>query len=152
MDELVELGIKVACTELVTRYCLAVNRWDLDAYLSVWTDDGVWQRPVGASMQGRAEIRTFMESMPRNRVLRHINGCNLVEVVDEDHATGWSQTVVYETVGTTETPAQLQLPTMVVEYVDHFERRGRDWLIARRDTSWIFLSDADSVRPATPSC
>jgi hypothetical protein len=144
------MSIKMACTELVTRYCIAVNRWDLDAYVSVWALDGVWQRPVGEAMQGRVDIRTFMESLPRDRVLRHVNGCNLVEVIDEDHATGWSQTVVYDTVGSAETPARIELPTMVVEYADEYERRSDEWFIARRDTSWIFVSDTDTISRATP--
>lgn len=148
MDRITEMSIKMACEELVTRYCMAVNRWDLDAYLAVWAEDAVWQRPVGAAMHGHAEIRAYMESQPRDRVLRHVNGASYAEVVDEDHAHGWSQTVVYDTVGSTEMPARMELPTMVVEYVDQYERRGEEWRIARRDTTWVFLSDADTVSKA----
>ena len=96
-------------------------------------------------MHGHAEIRAFMESQPRDRVLCHVNGASYADVIDEDHASGWSQTVVYDTVGSTERPARMELPTMVVEYVDQYERRGEEWRITRRDTTWVFLSDADTV-------
>jgi hypothetical protein len=149
MDRLAELSIKQECLDLVTRYAMAVNSWDLDAYIAVWAPDAVWQRPESAAMQGHAEIRAYMESQPRDRVLRHVNGASWAEVIDSDHARGWSQTVVYDTVGSTEVPGRMELPTMVVEYVDKYERRGGEWLISRRDTTWVFLSDADTVSRAT---
>jgi hypothetical protein len=142
---LAELSIKQECLDLVTRYAMAVNRWDLDAYLAVWAPDAVWQRPESAAMHGHAAIRAYMDSQPRDRVLRHVNGASWAEVIDDDHARGWSQTVVYDTVGSTTIPGRMELPTMVVEYVDEYERRGGEWLISRRDTTWVFLSEADTV-------
>ncbi len=85
---------------------------------------------------------------PRRMRLEWISasqGARYAEVIDEDHASGWSQTVVYDTVGSTERPARMELPTMVVEYVDQYGRRGEEWRITRRDTTWVFLSDADTV-------
>jgi ketosteroid isomerase-like protein len=148
MDRFAEIDIKLACQDLVARYCMAVNQWDLDAFLSVWAADAVWQRPLGPAINGHSGIRELMEQRPSNRVLRHVNGATLVEVIDVDHAHGWSQTVCYDSVGSTEIPAPLDLPTMVVEYVDEYERRDGVWLICRRDTSWVFLSDADTVSEA----
>jgi SnoaL-like domain len=149
MDRLTELSVKQACLDLVTRYAMAVNRWDLDAYLEVWAADAVWQRPESPAMHGHAEIRAYMESQPRDRVLRHVNGASWAEVIDDDHARGWSQTVVYDTVGSSDIPSRIELPTMVVEYVDEYERHGDQWLISRRDTTWVFLSEADTVSRAT---
>jgi hypothetical protein len=149
MDRLDELSIKQYCLDLVTRYAMAVNRWDLDAYLAVWAPDAVWQRPESAAMHGHAEIRSYMEGQPRDRVLRHVNGASWSEVIDSDHARGWSQTVVYDTVGSTEIPSRMELPTMMVEYWDEYEQRDGQWLISRRDTTWVFLSDADTVSQAT---
>ena len=54
----------------------------------VWAPDAVWQRPESAAMQGHAEIRAYMESQPRDRVLRHVNGASWAEVIDSDHAHG----------------------------------------------------------------
>jgi len=141
MDRMTEMSIKMACADLVTRYAMAFNRWDLDAFVGLFTENAVWQRPVNAPLCGHAEIRAFMEGLPHEQVARHVNGASWAEVVDDDHAQGWSQTVVYQTEGTRTTPARLQLPTMVVEYVDEYARRGDEWLFSRRDTSWVFLSD-----------
>ena len=145
MDRLTELSIKQECLDLVTRYAMAVNRWDLDAFLAVWTPDAVWQRPESTAMHGHGDIRSYMESQPRDRVLRHVNGASWAEIIDEDHARGWSQTVVYDSVGSAEIPGRMELPTMVVEYEDEYERRGGHMLICRRDTTWVFLSEADTV-------
>jgi len=145
MDRATEMSIKMACADLVTRYAMAFNRWDLDAFVGLFTEDALWQRPGNAPLIGQAEIRAFMETLPQEQVARHVNGASWAEVVDDDHARGWSQTVVYQTAGTRKTPARLQLPTMVVEYVDEYSRRGDEWLFSQRDTSWVFLSEpADS--------
>jgi uncharacterized protein (TIGR02246 family) len=133
------MSIKMACADLVTRYSMAFNQGDLDAFVALFTPEAVWNRPV-APLHGHAEIRAFMESLPHEQVARHVNGASWAEVIDADHARGWSQTVVYQTAGTRETPAQLELPTMVCEYVDQYTRHGDDWRFSRRDTSWIFLS------------
>jgi uncharacterized protein (TIGR02246 family) len=154
LDTVTELSIKMACRDLVTRYAMAFNRGDLDAFVALFSEDAVWHRPVG-TLHGPAEIRAFMESLPQEQVARHVNGASWAEPIDEDHARGWSQTVVYQTAGTRETPARLELPTMIAEYVDEYVRHGDDWRFSRRDTSWVFLSDPvggsapGDPRPAT---
>jgi len=50
----------------------------------------------------------------------------------------WSQTTVYDTAGTTEVPATLLGPDMVVEYRDEHVFRDGAWRIARRDTTVVF--------------
>jgi uncharacterized protein (TIGR02246 family) len=135
---LAELLTKQACAELVSRYAQAVNAWDIDAFVSLFVEDGVWQRPGQAPLRGRQEIRAFMESQPVDRVLRHVNGGVLVEVLDAERARVWSQTTVYDTGGTTEVPAPLLGPDMVVEYRDEHILRNGDWRIARRDTTVVF--------------
>ena len=129
---------KLECVDLVARYALAVNRWDLDAFVALFTTDAVWQRPQCAPMTGRAEIRAFMGSLPTDRVLRHVNGAVLVEVQDEKHASGWSQTTVYDVKGTRTVPAIGTVPDMVVEYLDSYRKVGGQWLFARRDTTVVF--------------
>ena len=138
MDELQSLLIRAACTDVITRYAMAVNAWDLDAFVALFTPDAVWQRPGVEPYNGHAEIRAFMETQPTaaDRTIRHVNGGILVEPVDADHATAWSQTTVYESEAVT-VPAPL-VCDMVVEYRDRFARVGGQWLIARRDTTVVF--------------
>jgi uncharacterized protein (TIGR02246 family) len=129
---------RLACTDLVARYALAVNTWDLDAFVDLFTEDAVWQRPAVPPMNGRREIRAFMESRPAERVLRHVNGAVLIDVHDVASASGWSQTTVYDVRGRQTLPAIGTLPDRVVEYRDRFRKVGDLWLFARRDTAVVF--------------
>lgn len=133
------LTIKAACCEVITRYAMAVNDWDLDRFVALFTPDAVWQRPGVAPLSGHDEIRAFMKSQPApaDRVLRHVNGGMVVDVIDADHATGWSQTTVYDARPASALPAPLVGADMIVEYRDRFVRRDR-WLIARRDTTVVY--------------
>jgi len=142
MDDVTEMVIKAKCSELVTRYCMGVNHSDGEAFLAVWADDAVWNRPVGSPIHGRDQITSWWANRAADRVMRHVNGASWVDVLDDRHARGWSQTVVYAVAGS-ELPARMELPAMIVEYDDEYECRGDRWLITRRDTTWVFLSDAD---------
>jgi uncharacterized protein (TIGR02246 family) len=144
MDPVTELGIKHACAELITRYAMAANDWDLDAFVALFEEDGVWWRPASGELRGRAAIRAVMESLPdpKDHVMRHVTGGHLVEVVDENNATAWSQTTVYVAPFTTTLPAAAARPEMVVEYRDRLIRRDNRWLIARRDTTIVFQAEA----------
>lgn len=143
MDSLSRIEAERACERLVMRYALAVNAWDIDAFVALFTPDAVWQRPKVPALQGHAEIRAFMESQPGDRTLRHVNGLCMV-TVDEtgEAAEGISQTTVYDTPGRGAVPAALRNVDMVVEYRDRLVKVGGDWNFARRDTSVIFAASA----------
>jgi uncharacterized protein (TIGR02246 family) len=138
MDVITRLEGERACADVVTRYAMAVNGWDLDAFVALFTDDAVWQRPAFPEMKGHAAIRAFMASQPTERVLRHVNGGILANLIDEATASVWSQTTVYESPGSQALPAPLSGPDMIVEYRDHMVKAGDHWLIARRDTTVVF--------------
>lgn len=141
MERVTEMSIKMACADIVARYAMAVNEWDLDAFVALFTEDAVWQRPRNAPLVGHSQIRGFMNARPRDLVLRHVNGASWAEVIDEHYARGWSQTTVFETSGGTEIPARLEPPSMIVEYRDEYRELGGTWLISRRDTTWVFLAE-----------
>ncbi|HLY83112.1 MAG TPA: hypothetical protein VKQ71_09000 [Acidimicrobiales bacterium] len=65
----------------------------------------------------------------------------LVEVIDEQTASAWSQTTVYESPACDALPAPLAGPDMVVEYRDLLVRPEDRWLIARRDTTVVFKAE-----------
>lgn len=140
-DELAELLVKQACTELVTRYAQAVNDWDIDTFVNLFIEDAIWQRPGQPPLRGRPEIRGFMEAQSLDRVIRHVNGGVRVEVVDIEHARVWSQTTVYDTAGTTKIPAPLLGPDMIVEYRDEQVLDNGVWRLARRDTTIVFRQE-----------
>ncbi|CAN5308416.1 hypothetical protein BH10PSE13_BH10PSE13_09420 [soil metagenome] len=143
MDALSRIEAERACERLVMRYALAVNAWDLDAFVSLFTPDAVWQRPKVPALGGHAEIRAFMAGQPGERTLRHVNGLCMVTVDESgETATSISQTTVYETPGRGDYPVPLRNADMVVEYRDRLVKVGGEWFFARRDTSVIFAASA----------
>ena len=141
MDELTELLAKQASHDLITRYAMAVNAWDLDAFVALFTPDGEWQRPGQPLLRGHDEIRALMASQPQpphERTVRHVNGGILVEVRDEATTTAWSQTTVYEGPPVDRLPAPVAGPDLVVEYRDRIVRTELGWRLARRDTEVVF--------------
>lgn len=143
MDALSRIETERACERLVMRYALAVNAWDIDAFVALFTPDAVWQRPRVPALHGHAEIRAFMAGQPVERTLRHVNGLCMVTVDDSGKtAQSISQTTVYDTPGRGDYPAPLRAVDMVVEYRDRLVKVGGDWFFARRDTSVIFAAAA----------
>jgi uncharacterized protein (TIGR02246 family) len=143
MDSLARIEAERACERLVMRYALAVNAWDLDAFVALFTPDAVWQRPHVPALTGHGEIRAFMAGLPGDRTLRHVNGLCLVTVDDSgETASAISQTTVYETPGRGEYPVSLHGADMVVEYRDRLVKAGGEWLFAQRDTTVVFSARA----------
>jgi len=144
MDTLQRIDAERACERLVAVYALAVNDWDIDAFVSLFLPDAVWQRPHVPAMNGHAEIRAFMESQDaQSRTLRHVNGLCVVTVADDGQsATSISQTTVYDSPTTGIYPVPLVGVDMVVEYRDKIVRQGDEWRFARRDTTVVY-----SIKP-----
>jgi len=129
------------CASVANRYGLAVCRWDLDAFVALFTEEAVWQRPGVPPMRGHPDIRAFMENQPSSheRVMRHVQGGIVVDFVDQDRAHVNSQTTVYSA-SPGPLPAPSAIPAMVVEYEDEMIRTPNGWRIQRRDTTVVFGS------------
>jgi ketosteroid isomerase-like protein len=138
MDAVDRIAAERACERLIMRYALAVNDVDIAAFVRLFHQEAVWQRPGVPALCGHDAIRAFMMHQPKDRILRHVNGLCLVTLESEQAAGAVSQTTVYETLGADAFPAPLAGPHMIVEYRDRLVRSGDDWLFARRDTSVIF--------------
>src|SRR3546814_14191774 len=111
MDTLARIEAERACERLIMRYALAVNAWDIDAFVGLFTPQATWQRPANPPLEGREQIRMFMEGQPTERTVRHVNGLCLVDVAaDGTAATAVSQTTVYDTPGSVAVPAPLTGP------------------------------------------
>jgi hypothetical protein len=132
-------AIEHECASVVNRYGLAVCRWDLDGFVSLFTPDAIWQRPGVAPLVGHTAIRSFMDSQPGpdDRVMRHVQGGVVVDVVDDHCARVYSQTSVYSA-PKAPLPVASSVPAMVVEYEDRMVCAAERWLIARRDTTVVF--------------
>jgi hypothetical protein len=155
MDALKRLEIEMACHAIVNRYALYAGEQDLDAFVGLFTEDGVWTRP-GMEMRGRAEMKAFMAQPDLPRPFRHVNGTAVMDAIDEDNAKGVSYTSVYNAPkGYREGIIPMTGPDYIVEYRDRYRRIDGRWYIARRDTTVLFrnvnataLPNVPEIRPA----
>jgi hypothetical protein len=144
MDGLTEISIKQECADLVAAYSFAVNDRDLDAFVDLFTEDAVWQRPNVPALDGRGEIQAFMaERNDVDRVQRHVNGAVQVIVHDENRASIRSQCIVFSHNAACPLPAPLERARMVVEYEDEAVRTDEGFKFKRRDTVVVF-TDSES--------
>lgn len=152
MDRSKRLEIEQICLSILSRYAVAVGDRDFDAFVQLFTEDGIWHRPGSPEMKGHEDIRAFMvKNRPADTVCRHVNGTAQIDVVDEDSATGISYTTVYNYENHKGGIAPMKGPDYVVEYRDQFRRVGEDWFIARRDTTLIFRADYAFDLPGVPN-
>jgi uncharacterized protein (TIGR02246 family) len=122
--------------ELVVRYVHALDTLDADAYASVFTEDAVYETPMGV-YEGRAAIRKIVTDLQANRAraeaegrealaLYHVMSNSSIELIDADEArhTSYAQTVRAADNG---------------QFVVGFMGRYED-VIVKRDGRWQILS------------
>jgi uncharacterized protein (TIGR02246 family) len=121
---------ELAVRNVVARVAQFADGPDVDAYVSLFTPDAVWDMP-GAPRQGHDQIRAG--SMERRAAGQIGPGSNTRHVVStvavhihEDHAVADSVWQFY--VDTASAP-RLQL---MGTYHDEFRRLGQEWKLARR--------------------
>lgn len=146
-----DLEVELRCTRTLNRYAIAVGQGDHAAFVALFCEDGVWQRPGQPQLAGRAAIRAFMEGLDPNQMVRHVNGSVRIDRTGADTAQGISYTTVYNAPGRTGMFAPMQGPDYVVEYHDSFRRVGDDWLIERRDTFIVLRATHAADLPGIPN-
>ena len=152
MDADDELAIEARCIRTLNRYAIAVGEHDHAGFAALFTVDGVWQRPGQEPLIGQDQIRAFIETaLPKDMLVRHVNGSVRVDVLSKTGARAISYTSVYNMPEYHGGIASMPGPEYIVEYRDVLRREGADWLIARRDTFLIFRHDAASDLPGIPN-
>lgn len=145
------MQIEALCRRTLDRYAVAVAERDFAAFAACFCEDGIWRRPGSAPMNGRAEIRAFMEGLPATTAVVHINGTARIDAVDGDVARSLSYTTVYNAENHQGGIAPMVGPDYVVEYRDVFRRVGEVWLIAARDTTIRFRASYAADLPGVPN-
>jgi hypothetical protein len=140
MDDLQKMLIERACERLVTEYCHFIDHGEAAKIPTLFAEDGVWASGK-IVRNGRAEIAAGFGRRQDNagRISRHVCCNQLVDVIDENSATG----VVYVTlfrndgeVGRRLAPSDV--PDLVGEYRDQFVRTAEGWRFKRRDVGVSF--------------
>jgi ketosteroid isomerase-like protein len=121
-DELARLVAHEEIRQLVARYAVAVDSRDLDTLVALFADDV----QVGRDRRGRAALREYFDQTLRDVTVTILNtGTHVIDIVDDDHATG----IVY-------CRGEVQVGdrwiVQAIQYRDTYERRDGHWYFTRR--------------------
>jgi ketosteroid isomerase-like protein len=125
VDELEKLIVHQQLSDLVTRYCRAVDRRDVELLLTCYFEDAIQHHGAftGSPRDLVDELAKGAMSADRGPI-QHLVG-NRTFLIEDDVAYGETYTLA-----STILPDQ---PRMAfVRYVDRFERRAGEWRIAER--------------------
>jgi ketosteroid isomerase-like protein len=128
------------CARLVTGYCQATDRGDVEAFVALFTTDARWPSPDGRTVRGHDEMRAYFAARPGNVVSAHVCGNILIEVTGENSAAGRSLSTVYRNGAVDGAPAVLAPPLAIVENQDEFALTEQGWRIRQRRTRILFAT------------
>ena len=131
-----------AITDLIYRYCRAVDRIDHELGYSIWHDDG--SVDYGAYYQGghRGLIDQICANHSQMQCHSH-QMTNIIIELDGDRASSESYVTAYLRI---ERGGQLKQMMVLSRYVDTWSRRNGRWGIDKR----IAIRDFDEIRDVTP--
>ena len=130
-----------AIRQLVARYAVAVDARDLDALVNLFVDDV----RVGTLGKGRAALRRSFATSLRDIGVSILNtGTHVIDLVDEDHATG----IVY-------CKGEIQQGSrwihQAIVYEDLYRRTARCWYFVRRNHRLFYGAEVGTNPLGLPS-
>lgn len=148
MDDIERMLIERACARLVTEYCHFVDHGEAGKIAGQFTDDGIWASATDVRTGREAIERSFQKRQANTaRMSRHVCSNLLIDVIDENNATG----VVYLTLyrhdgdpGRRVSPSDV--PDVIGEYRDTFVRTAEGWRFKRRDICASFTKAGATTR------
>ncbi|HEX7035096.1 MAG TPA: nuclear transport factor 2 family protein [Pseudomonadales bacterium] len=126
-------AVERACTQLSIAYARAIDFRDYDAFVLLFTEDGVLD--VGTTLHGRDAIREWLRHRPDELRSRHVISNVFVDVLGPDEARGISYLTLYRHHGEESVrfgPVPLTGPAAVGHYEDRFVRTEEGWLFRSR--------------------
>ena len=134
---LARLEDRARIQDLIAAYAIAVDDRDLDAVVSMFTEDGEFVRS-GVTSRGRDAIRAFYrDAMDRYILTLHQPLSDLLSL-DGDHARGLLT-------GRAELALDGTLVLASYRYADEYVRRGEDWFFARRDLRFHYAVPVEEL-------
>ncbi|MBK5289014.1 MAG: nuclear transport factor 2 family protein [Acidimicrobiia bacterium] len=122
MDDLVELLAYERIRQLAARYALAVDTRDISTLVGLFVPDV----RVGRDRRGREALAEDFTTQLRAIGRSVLNvGTHVIDLVDEDHATGWVYTKA-------EIEADGRWIHQAILYEDTYERVDKVWGFVRR--------------------
>ena len=141
MDALERNLVERECARIVTLYCHYVDHGEAARIADLFAKDGVWSGP-GVRMEGERQLRKGFQARQDNRARMSRHVCNnlLVDVIDEDNATGTVYLTLYRHDGEEDRSfSPIEGPVLVGEYQDRFVRTAEGWRFAERVTTAAFV-------------
>ncbi|WP_420749017.1 nuclear transport factor 2 family protein [Rhodococcus sp. O3] len=123
--------------DLIAAYAIAVDDRDLEAVVSMFTEDGEFVR-AGTASRGRDAIRSFYsEAMNRYSLTLHQPLSDQISL-DGDRARGILT-------GRAELALDGTLVLASYRYADEYVRSDEAWLFARRDLRFLYAVPIDDM-------
>ncbi len=127
-----------AIGDLGALYARAVDDHDIDTLVAMFTPDGVFERR-GVAAAGADEVRAaYVASFDTYRTMLHTAHPGVVQLHDDDTASGWSH-------GHAELATRSTLIMASYRYEDELRRVDGRWLFARRSITFMYAVPADQM-------
>lgn len=125
-----QLEDEKAIRDLLAEYCFCVDRGDADAFIELFTEDGVWDRGAWGRVEGRKALHEYLTAAAvgeasRAVKTRHICANQLISI-EHDTALARSYVLVMNAA-----PAP-PVPLVVGIYEDRLVKAGGRWRFESR--------------------
>ncbi|WP_165943787.1 nuclear transport factor 2 family protein [Saccharopolyspora karakumensis] len=138
LTALAEVRDREAIRDLALLYTRAVDGYDLDVVVDMYTDDGVFDRR-GRASEGREALRAaYAAPMRTYRTMIHRVDAHVVELTSADDAVGW-------VAGYAELADERTVVAAVFRYDDVYRRVRDRWRFARRSIRFQYAMPFDSL-------
>lgn len=122
---------------LVVQYCDFVDTRQYERVLTLFTKDGVLNRPDIGPSKGHAGIKAFFDTVTTDPLV-HSSSNPIVHVTGADTAEGSSYVTVYRSYRKNHAGVpKIEAPYLIVKYEDKYIRENGQWLISFRDTLFL---------------
>lgn len=127
---------ELALRNLMARYVDAVNRYDAEAWINTWAEDGTWNL-LGTPVTGRTAILALWQQMMSTFEYALLFPSSCLFEIEGDSASGhwYLQEHSRDLEGNSS--------AMLSRYVDTYVKRDGQWLFMTRDYGFIYNGPPD---------
>ena len=143
-----QLESRHALRDLVTDYCQAFDTGDFERFLAIWWEDCIWDiGPPFGSFEAHAGIHKAVKEVlwPAWRETHHLTSNLRISFRDADNAEGVCDC---DCMGASPDDT---VQMISATYRDHFQRRGGQWKILRREVKIHYFNPIPGARMTPPA-
>jgi limonene-1,2-epoxide hydrolase len=136
--------IEADCVKVTIRFFRCLDTRDHAAAAAMFAPDGVWNRPGGAALNGRAAILAALDKRPAERATAHLLSNIWGEAVDPDHVRVHFYVTLRERIAAQNEPVAFNTGG-VLYGTDDYIRLAEGWRIQSKGTQRV-LAAADTEK------